>query len=187
MTAPARPRRADAVRNEQRVLHAAREVFAERGLAAGINEVAARAGVGKATVYRSWATKEDLITAVLIARVDWFAELARAAAAAPDPWTAYVDLLRSAADSAARSALLHAGLTATSQSPLLEARRAQSRAALQELLDVLAAAGRVRPDVTAREVTVLLCGAFRTLSEERVTDVGQWRRYADLVRVTTTV
>ena len=70
---------------------------------------------------------------------------------------------------------------------MLKARRAQSRAALQELLDVLAGAGRVRPDVTAREVTVLLCGAFRTLSEERVTDVGQWRRYADLVRVTTTV
>ena len=41
MTAPARPRRTDAVRNEQRVLDAAREVFAERGLAAGIDEVAA--------------------------------------------------------------------------------------------------------------------------------------------------
>ena len=56
--------RADAARNSVAVLDAAREVFAEKGLAAGVDEVAARAGVGKATVYRCWPTKDALVAAV---------------------------------------------------------------------------------------------------------------------------
>ena len=181
MTSPVRARRADAVRNEHRVLEAAREVFAERGLSAGVEEVAARAGVGKATIYRSWATKDDLVAAVVGSRVEWFTGQALAAAQAQDPWLALVALLHDSATSAARSALLNAGLSAAPYNPVLEAQRAQSRDALQSLLDLLATRGQVRAGVTSRELLVLLCGAFRTLAEERVDDVGQWRRYADLV------
>jgi AcrR family transcriptional regulator len=179
--APAARSRADAVRNAEKVLAAAREVFAERGLDAGVDEVAARAGVGKATVYRCYATKEDLVTAVVGSRVDWFTDRVLEAIEAPDPWTAYVDLLETAAASACRSALLHAGLASAQEGPELMAKRAASRAALQQLLDVAAAQGRARRDATAREVTVLLCGAFRTLSEEGVADPVVWRRYAGLV------
>ena len=59
------PRRADAVRNRERVVAAAAAVFAERGVEAGVPDIAARAGVGKATVYRSFPTKEHLIAAVV--------------------------------------------------------------------------------------------------------------------------
>ncbi|MCW2601066.1 MAG: TetR/AcrR family transcriptional regulator [Frankiales bacterium] len=187
MSTVIRTRRADAVRNAQKVLEAAREVFAERGLEAGVDQVAARAGVGKATVYRCYATKEDLITAVVGARVDWFTALARDAVASADPWAAYVSLLDQGAESGCSSALLHAGLAAAPSSAELEHKRALCRSALQDLLDVLKARGRVRADITAREVTVLLCGAFRTLREEGVQDLAEWRRYADLVAAATRV
>src|SRR5690348_17101316 len=73
-------RRADARRNHERVIAAAIEVFAERGLEATVPEVAARAGVGKATVYRSYPTKADLVAAVARHQINWLAERVAAAA-----------------------------------------------------------------------------------------------------------
>ncbi|MGZ8647714.1 MAG: TetR/AcrR family transcriptional regulator, partial [Solirubrobacteraceae bacterium] len=83
-TVPPRARRADAQRNHERVLRAAGEVLSERGLEAGVDEIAARAGVGKATVYRSFPTKEHLIAAVVIDRLGEFEQRARAQRDAPD-------------------------------------------------------------------------------------------------------
>src|SRR3954452_6589471 len=60
-----RPLRADAARNLDRILVAAREVFAERGIDAGVDEVARRAGVGKGTLYRRFPSKDDLLWAVV--------------------------------------------------------------------------------------------------------------------------
>src|SRR3954464_13136855 len=102
--------RADAVRNAEKVLDAASEVFAERGLAAGIDEVAARAGVGKATVYRCWPTKELLVADVAGARVDAFTDRVLEALADPDPTGAFAQLLLGAAESSAANRLLHTGL-----------------------------------------------------------------------------
>jgi AcrR family transcriptional regulator len=181
VTAPVRPRRADAVRNAERVLEAAREVFAERGLEAGVDEVAARAGVGKATVYRCWSTKEERVAAVAGARVDRFTAQILEVTEHPDPWLAFTELLRSAAASCARNALLYAGLTAVPESAALEAKRVTCRAALATLMDRAKVQGRMRGDVTAREVTVLLCGTLRTLSEQQESDLAVWSRYADLV------
>ncbi|MEX5710350.1 TetR/AcrR family transcriptional regulator [Parafrankia sp. FMc6] len=59
-----RPRRSDAVRNQERLLTAARAVFAELGTNAPLNTIARRAGVGPATLYRNFANREDLIEAV---------------------------------------------------------------------------------------------------------------------------
>ena len=75
--------RADAVRNYERVVAAAAEVLAEKGAEAGIPEIAARAGVGKGTVYRCFETKEHLIAAVVAERVRWFAEASRRGRRAP--------------------------------------------------------------------------------------------------------
>ena len=66
------PKRADALRNRERVVAAAAEVFAERGIEASVPEVAVRAGVGKATVYRSFPTKEHLVAAVVTGRLAEF-------------------------------------------------------------------------------------------------------------------
>jgi AcrR family transcriptional regulator len=84
-----RPRRADAVRNREKVLAAAEEVFAEEGLKAPIEEVARRAGVGVGTVCRHFPTKQVLLEAVLTRLYESVLEDARAAVADPDAAAAF--------------------------------------------------------------------------------------------------
>src|SRR5207244_7455255 len=85
-----RPLRRDAERNRQRILDAARVVFAERGLSGSHDDIARQAGVGVGTVYRRFPDKEQLIDALFEARIGEVAEVARAAVGNPDPWEALV-------------------------------------------------------------------------------------------------
>ncbi|MEA2660299.1 MAG: hypothetical protein QOF64_3164, partial [Candidatus Binatota bacterium] len=85
--------RADAARNRERILVAARRVFSERGLEASVAEVAREAGVGKATVFRSYPTKEHLIAAIANDRLRWVEDLVTQALEQPDAWAAFKDLL----------------------------------------------------------------------------------------------
>jgi AcrR family transcriptional regulator len=98
MAVPATRTRADAVRNRARVVAAAAEVFAEKGEHAVVPDIAARAGVGKGTVYRCFPTKEHLIAAVATERARWFEREARAAAADADPWSAFSAFLARVAE-----------------------------------------------------------------------------------------
>src|SRR3954469_11149519 len=72
-----RPLRADAERNRERILAAAREAFAEDGLGVGLHEIAKRAGVGVGTVYRRFPEKEQLIAALFEDRIDDVVAIAR--------------------------------------------------------------------------------------------------------------
>src|SRR3954470_6789998 len=86
--------RADAERNRERILAAAREVFAERGLDAPFDVIAHRAGVGQATLYRRFPRREDLIVACFAPKLAEYAAAVEEALAAPDAWTglcAYVE------------------------------------------------------------------------------------------------
>jgi len=65
----ARHQRADAARNRARLLQAATEVFRERGVEVGVGEIADRAGVGRATLFRNFPTKQDLVVAVVAQRI----------------------------------------------------------------------------------------------------------------------
>jgi AcrR family transcriptional regulator len=85
--------RADAVRNKKLIVQAAREVFAIAGLAAPIDEIAQRAGVGTGTLYRHFPTKEALFEAVVIGRVEELVEEARRLLAGDDPETGFFKLL----------------------------------------------------------------------------------------------
>src|SRR5579859_3173045 len=85
--------RADAARNRDKVLRAAREVFAESGYGAPLDEIAARAGVGPGTVYRHFPAKETLFEAVVTARVADLVRDARARAGAADPGKAFFGFL----------------------------------------------------------------------------------------------
>src|SRR5713101_4338361 len=84
--------RADAERNKKLIVEAAREVFATAGLAAPIDEIAQRAGVGTGTLYRHFPTKEALFEAVVIGRVEDLVEEARRLIAGNDPETAFFKL-----------------------------------------------------------------------------------------------
>ena len=81
------PLRADAERNRQRLLDAARELFAERGLDVTLDDVAKRAGVGTGTAYRRFPNKNALIEALMVERIEALGAIARECLKDPDPWS----------------------------------------------------------------------------------------------------
>ena len=173
--------RADAVRNYERVLSAASEVLAEKGAEAGVPEIAARAGVGKGTVYRCFPTKEHLVSAVLLERLRWFTDRAREAAERPDAWQAFVDLLLGSAERQAGDCSFSAGLAHESALPEVAAAREAMHEAMDRLMARAQAQGAMREGVTSRDVKVLFTGTAQMLRAEGNRDPADWRRYAELV------
>src|SRR3954453_18750875 len=88
-----RPLRADARRNRERVLAAARAVFAEHGREAQMDDVARSAGVGVGTVYRHFPTKEALVQALALDLFEGLVRGAREALTLEDPWEAFTHAL----------------------------------------------------------------------------------------------
>src|SRR5215813_10673364 len=91
-----RPLRKDAARNRERILAAAAEVFAERGLHVTLDDIARHAGVGVGTVYRRFADKDALIDALFDERLAQFSRLAEEALACDSPFTGFELFLSSA-------------------------------------------------------------------------------------------
>jgi AcrR family transcriptional regulator len=180
-TLPPRPRRADALRNHDRVLKAAGEVLAERGLEAGVDEVAVRAGVGKATVYRSFPTKELLVAAVACERLRWLEGLTVEAARSDDPWAAFGMLLRTMAEAKAGNRILSAIMASVGELPDVRRARADVASAMERLMRRAQAQGAMRADATPRDVHLLFAGVARMLAEEGESDPAVWRRHADLI------
>jgi AcrR family transcriptional regulator len=89
-----KPRRADAQRNHDAVLAAARALFAQEGIDAPMEDVARAAGVGKGTLYRRFPTREHLFAAILQDRVDELDASAQRALDAPDAWRALSEWLK---------------------------------------------------------------------------------------------
>src|SRR2546426_9097797 len=83
------PLRADAARNRQALLSAARAVMSEQGLDASLDEIARRAGVGNATLYRRFPTRIDLIVAVFAERMAEHVRAVEEALAEPDSWQGF--------------------------------------------------------------------------------------------------
>jgi len=86
MTSTPRPLRRDAERNRQRILAAAREVFADRGLGASLDDVASHAGLGIGTVYRRFPAKENLVEALFENRLGEIVAAGHRALGEPDAW-----------------------------------------------------------------------------------------------------
>src|SRR5438552_8871279 len=93
-----RPLRRDAERNRQRILTAAAEVFNERGLDVSLDEIARHAEVGVGTVYRRSRTKEELVEALFMSRLDAVAAIADQAFAPPDPFSGLVSFMEKMAE-----------------------------------------------------------------------------------------
>jgi AcrR family transcriptional regulator len=155
----ARPLRADAQRNRERILLAADEMFAAHGVDASIDEIASRAGVGVGTLYRNFPTKEALLQALFVARMQPLITAARDAAEADDPGEAFVAFMRRLGDEfvkfkALAEVMASSGMDlsakAEAASDLLQAGEALLRRAQQ--------AGDVRPDVSIADVAALMTG-----------------------------
>jgi AcrR family transcriptional regulator len=163
--------RADAQRNLGRVLDAAAEVFAEQGPGASVDEIARRAGVGHATVFRRFPTKDALIAAVVEQRIAELRALADRALEAEDADAAFTDFVWRAAELAARDRGLDDCLLRCAQSP--------TAVALHEagvrVAERAQQAGAVRADISAEDVPALLRAALKAAAPD------QWRSYVQIV------
>ncbi|MCB1356013.1 MAG: TetR/AcrR family transcriptional regulator [Maritimibacter sp.] len=156
----ARPIRADAKRNEGRLIDAARVVFARAGVDAPMREIADEAGVGVGTLYRRFPQRADLIAAVFRLEVDACAEAAKACARdygpadAVDRWMQrYVDFILAKRGLAAS---LHSGGPAYANLPAYF--DAHLEPALTSLLDAAIRAGEIRAAIPARDLLRAVAG-----------------------------
>ena len=156
----ARPLRADARRNRERVLEAAELVLSTEGVSVPIDEVARRAGVGVGTVYRQFPTKEALLEAILLRRLERLVEELHARAEDADPGEAFFGFLEHLVGEMARKrdladALSRAGVDVdvTASAPAQEL-----MAAVGELLARAQRSGAVRTDVGMPELFGLVAG-----------------------------
>ncbi len=174
--------RADAARNRQRVLSAAAQVFAERGLDVSLDEVAHAAGVGVGTVYRRFPNKEALIDALFEDKVEHMVVLAREAAAFDDPWEGFVHFIGQALESQMRNRGLRDVLL---RSEFGCAGVARTREAITPILATLIEraqqGGKLRPDVVVNDVPMLVTMLGAVSDYVGPNDRELWRRYLVLI------
>lgn len=147
--------RKDAERNRERILEAARAVFAERGLDAGLHDVAERAGVGVGTVYRRFPDKEQLVDALFEDRIDEVVALAERANDHEDAFAGLAFFLESTLLLQCQDRGLHERVFSDKGSD--RAQRARKRIAprVMKLVQRAQAEGTMRPDVTGYDVAML--------------------------------
>jgi AcrR family transcriptional regulator len=175
-----RAERADKARNRARILAAAAEAFAERGVETQMDDVAARAGLGVGTLYRHFATKEALTAALMARKFEQILEVVRRGIERQDgePFEVFADALRegaevTAADAAAQDALMRVGGSWSDVVPI----QLELQAAMQVLMDRAQQVGTMRNDVSAADISMIMCGMSATMS----VDEWDWHRYLELV------
>jgi AcrR family transcriptional regulator len=164
---PSSPKRADARRNRETVLAAAREAFAERGESTALEEIARRAGVGIGTLYRHFPNRQTLLEALYVKELE---EVCRSAAQLDDadPWQALNDWFeRLIAYLVTKRALAHELLNyLDADAPLFKECRAGLFAAGEPLLKRAQDAGVVRPDVDFSDVLHIVGGITKMPANE---------------------
>jgi AcrR family transcriptional regulator len=174
--------RRDAERNRQRILEAARRGFAERGLGITLDEIARLAGVGVGTVYRRFPNKELLIDALFEERIGEVVMLARAAAAEDDAWRGLARFLEGAVDLLASDrGLRELVLGSTYGADRIVHARSRIKPQVDELVVRAQAQGKLRPDVGATDVPLLLMMLDKVVDTTRDVDPLSWRRALAIV------
>jgi AcrR family transcriptional regulator len=149
-----RGRQAEARRNDELILTAAREVLIEQGATAPVSAIAQRAGVGIGALYRRYPAKEDLVRQLCVDSMEFTVREAAAALAEPDAWPAFVGFMHRCMDAAVGGLSHLAGsFTVTDEIWALGERVRQS---IQALVDRAHAEGPMRPGITAADVCFLL-------------------------------
>lgn len=180
---PPAPRRlrSDAERNRARLVTAAREMFADHGVDVAMADIAGHAGVSNGTLYNRFPTRQDLLEAVFVDRLETLATLAENAAANPDPWQGFVAYLTGMCELQASdrgfNEVAARGLTSPAAPPL----RDKGSAALTHLFDNAKKHGTLRTDVTVDDLAFVVWGISRTVDMTRHTAPEAWRRHLALL------
>ncbi|WP_283634360.1 TetR/AcrR family transcriptional regulator [Mycolicibacterium poriferae] len=172
--------RADAARNRESLLAAAEQEFAERGLSASVADIARRAGVAKGTVFRHFATKEDLIASIVCAHIAALTEAARRLSDAADPGTALLEFLTIAADQRQQHDLTFLQ-SASESDPRVTEVRDELHSALGTLVGRAHQSGAIRSDVTETDVFLLMCAPVHVVENLAAPEPLLWKRYLAII------
>jgi AcrR family transcriptional regulator len=170
-----KPLRADARRNREKVMAAARAAFAEHGSEAQMDDVARRAMVGVGTVYRHFPTKEALFVALLEDTFARIAERSRHALEHDDPWEAFTGLMWDAAESLAGDRALAEAMQADLSMEPCPGQRELGEITAQ-LMARAQADGSMRSDAVLDDVPMLMCG-IGAANARKHTCSEAWRRH----------
>ncbi len=177
-----KPLRRDAELNRLRILDAARDLFAERGLGVTLNDIAHHAGVGVGTVYRRFPDKSQLIEELFEQRLEDLVALMDAAVADPDPWHGLITFLERALElQAGDFAFRHLVLG----SPRGPERVSRIRARLLPLATSLVAraqeTGQLRADIAPSDIPLIQLMLSTVIDGSRNVEPELWRRYLQIV------
>jgi AcrR family transcriptional regulator len=173
--------RRDALANRERILHAADEAFAERGLEASVEEIARRAGVGIGTLYRRFPSKTALVDAIFEDRLEELAGIARGALTADDAWEGFCRFLEQAVSLQAQNrGFCEIVAVHLRDENLIAKARARVRPLLVSLIERAQTAGALRPEVVYEDISVLLWTSGRVVDATREVAPEFWRRFLAL-------
>jgi len=179
--ATSRPLRKDAARNRALLVQAGREVFADRGLEASLDDVAHHAGLGVGTAYRHFANKFELARAIFAEAIEEIVDTARSAAVMADPWAGIVAFLEKAAEAQTKDRGLREVLMGAYDTGDMERVNDLISPLLSDLVERAKAAGAVRAEVDATDVgvvVVMLCTVADVTGE---VSPDLWRRYLPML------
>ncbi|MBR8743547.1 TetR/AcrR family transcriptional regulator [Nocardiopsis sp. MG754419] len=154
---PSRKPRSDALYNRRRILDAARSVFAEKGIEVSMTEIAQRAGVGIATLYRHFPAKEELLAETFSGQLEICVSALHAALDDPDPWRGFCGFIEKLCTLQVQDRGFNAVFReAFSGGDLFEKERIRAENAFAELARRAKAAGGLRPDFVRDDLTLVI-------------------------------
>jgi AcrR family transcriptional regulator len=172
-----RPLRADARRNRERILKAARTVFADQGADAQIDDVARKAKVGVGTVYRHFPTKDALLEALVRERFGVILGMADEALEQDDAWAGFAGLVWRSAELNALDRGFCDAVAYHDQTPVVIECGLMLR--VEELIRRAQAQGAMRADASSADVSLMMCGLGSVVRTIPAPDA--WRRYVALM------
>jgi AcrR family transcriptional regulator len=179
---PHRPLRADAAKNRERILVAARQVFAERGLDATLDDVAAQAGLGVGTVYRRFPSKDDLVEALFAEAVIDIVDLAERAATMDDSWEGLVWFLERANEMQAEDlGLRDVFLLGGDGESRVSLARDNIVPPVTHLIERAQEDGYLRRDFISTDFPMIYLMVSSVAAYTNAVAPGLWRRYLSLV------
>jgi AcrR family transcriptional regulator len=174
--------RSDAERNRERIVAAARTVFARDGLNASMASVAREAGVGIATMFRRFPAKAELVDAVFIDRMTAYVDAVTAALDDPDPWHGFVGYVENVcAMQAADYGFADVLTTAFPAAKALERRRDEAYEGMVELIGRVKATGRLREDFDPSDLVLIHMAIAGVVNATGDAAPDAWRRVVALL------
>jgi len=174
--------RKDAQLNRERIVEAARATFAEQGVEAPLDEIARRAGVGIATLYRRFPTRESLVEAVFADLLESFVTVAEQALEAEDAWEGFTGFVLQMAEQQARDrGVKDVLMKRFPNEALMQEKRRRGLALVQQLVERAQEQGAMRPDVTAEDAALLLWANAPIIEATFEVAPDLWRRFVTLM------